>query len=176
MDAVPGRRPEIAEPSRLSIYSHHQIDQVAVLGELFDPQRGGRHGPLGGHERLTGVRVADVADTRGWGDCTPAQGLPPAGGLFPPGGPHVLCGNAFEREKLEVVAAREFDYIGGGDAHAGPGGVARRLLGQAVNLAAENAVRAKYAARFAKILQHHLAAGDVLEDSVGVNEVEGVVR
>ena len=48
--------------------------------------------------------------------------------------------------------------------------------GRPFDLAAQNAAGLEHAPRFAKVIEDHFAAGDVLEDRVGVDEIELVVR
>ncbi len=91
------------------------------------------------------------------------------------GDPHVLRVDLFQHQKLKIVVAREVGDLFGRDAHAAPGVVLLRVRGQAVQLAAQNAARLEHAARLAQIMEHHVLAGDVLEDGVGVDEVELLV-
>ena len=82
---------------------------------------------------------------------------------------------AVQVQKLQAVIAREGADVGGGEDHAAPGvGVAR--MRQAVELAMENAAGFQHAADLAHVFEHHIAAGDVLKDRVGIDELERVVR
>jgi hypothetical protein len=79
--------------------------------------------------------------------------------------------------ELEVVVEREIRHVFGRNAHAVPGVVATGGGGlrQAVDLAAQDAASLEHAPRLGQVPEHDVAAGDVLEHRVGIDEVESLI-
>ena len=91
-----------------------------------------------------------------------------------PRGPQVLRVLAFQVQKLEAILASESVDIIRRKADAAPGvGVAGRR--DAIELAMEYAAGFQQAANLAHVFQHDLAAGNVLENSVRINEIERLI-
>ena len=108
-----------------------------------------------------------------------APAVPAGGAAVAPlaaGDPHVLRPDLFQRQQLQIVLARELRISSGVMRTPLQVSYCSRMRRQAVQLAAQNAARLQHAPRFAQVVEHHLAAGNVLEDGVGVDEVELVVR
>ncbi len=80
-----------------------------------------------------------------------------------------------KRQQLEAVIARELRDLARSDAHAAPSIVRARVRRQAVQLAAQYPAGPEHAVRFAQVVEHHVAAGDVLEHGVGIDEIEAVI-
>jgi len=59
---------------------------------------------------------------------------------------------------------------------AGPGIVGVSAARQPIELQPRQTAGLQHPANLAQILEHHVAAGDVLEHGVGIDEVEGIVR
>src|SRR6185436_7442651 len=75
----------------------------------------------------------------------------------------------------ESAGVREFGNFFGTDADSRPGVVGLGRRREAVDLATEDAAGFQNAVRLVEVTEDHFARGDVLEDGVGVYEVERVV-
>ena len=157
---------------------HFNIDlvQIAILGHFFDPNSHAGEAPAHWHDGLTAVRVHDVANARRGARRIRGQRAEPTFRLFPHRDPHVLRLQAFERQELEVIGAGELRNLRRADAHAIPGCILPGGFGKTVDLASQDAAGLEHAPRFGQIREDNLGAGDVLKNSVGVNEVEELVR
>ena len=144
--------------------------QVGVGGQVLDPERERGQRTRGRGDGFAGQRVADVADHR-----ARARGGTAAAGRFAAGDPHVLRPDLSSASNWKSCSRAKCADLVGRDADAAPGVVLFRVRRQAVHLAAQDAAGFEHAPRLAQVAEDDVAAGNVLEDGVGVDEVELLV-
>ncbi len=77
---------------------------------------------------------------------------------------------------LEIMSGGELQKLIRGKADAVPGVDVGQAIGESVELHHGEAAGSKHPADFAEIFENHIAAGDVLKDGVGIDEVEAIRR
>ena len=169
--------PQVAPPQMAVVVRRHgrqegrlQIAQVAARGQAIDPQADHRVAAAGGNPVLAAPRSCYRLERR------PRKvGRAGIAGLYE-GGPHVLRVQAGEAHQVKIALPRKGRHLLAAEVAAGPrDGLALHLRIQrrsAAQLAAQYAANFERAARLGQVIPHDFRIGDVLENGVGIDEIE----
>lgn len=168
---------QVAAPQMAVVVRRHgrqegrlQISQVAGRGQAIDPQADHRVAAAGGNPVLAAPRSCYRLERR------PREvGRAAVAGLHE-GGPHVLRVQTGEAHQVKIAFPRKGRHLLAAEVAAGPGdGLAIHLRIQrrsAAQLAAQHAANFERAARLGQVIPHDFRIGDVLENGVGIDEIE----